>query len=189
MIDLNKIKYTAKIWEALGNGGFIAANSSNSNTRLLYDNLEEYEEDYSEYFKGIGMILEHGNGYFYFSRTETKQSIENKLRQAMEWIDILDFLLTFDNTFGSGTRFNQAQVLMAINNNVDLKDKSTHLFNDTKTHEEIAEKLVSKLRTFGCIEVENEVDGTLRVLDSFLYLKDLVECLNITEDIDDEISK
>ena len=107
----------------------------------------------------------------------------------MEWIDILDFLLTFDNTFGSGTRFNQAQVLMAINNNVDLKDKSTHLFNDTKTHEEIAEKLVSKLRTFGCIEVENEVDGTLRVLDSFLYLKDLVECLNITEDIDDEISK
>ncbi|MCR5567878.1 MAG: hypothetical protein K6G31_01230 [Paludibacteraceae bacterium] len=188
MIDLNKIKYTTKIWEALGNGGFIAANSSNSNTRLLYDNLEEYEEDYSEYFKGIGMILEHGNGYFYFSRTETKQSIENKLRQAMEWIDILDFLLTFDNTFGSGTRFNQAQVLMAINNNVDLKDKSTHLFNDSKTHEDIAEKLISKLRTFGCIEVENEVDGTLRVLDSFHYLKDLVECINITEDIDDEIS-
>ena len=47
---------------------------------LIYDDIEENLEDYTDYFREIGLQIESGNGYFYFSRIgESKQSIEQKL--------------------------------------------------------------------------------------------------------------
>lgn len=66
---------TQRIYERLIRGEFLSVDSSDNSIRHLYDDLEENFEDYTDYFKEIGLQLEQGNGYFYFSRIGK----ENKL--------------------------------------------------------------------------------------------------------------
>ena len=56
---------TQKIYERLSRGEFLSIDSADASTRHLY---EDIEENYEDYFKEIGLRLETGNGYFYFSR-------------------------------------------------------------------------------------------------------------------------
>ena len=68
---------TLKIYDMLSRGGFIAADSLDSTTRHLFDDIEENYEDYADYYREIGLRLEAGNGYYFFSRiNEGKQIIE-----------------------------------------------------------------------------------------------------------------
>ena len=68
---------TQRIYERLIRGEFLSVDSADNSIRHLYDDLEENFEDYADYFKEIGLQLEQGNGYFYFSRIgEGKQAIE-----------------------------------------------------------------------------------------------------------------
>ncbi len=70
---------TQRIYERLIRGEFLSVDSSDNSIRHLYDDLEENFEDYEDYFKEVGLQLEQGNGYFYFSRIgEGKQAIEQK---------------------------------------------------------------------------------------------------------------
>ena len=70
---------TRRIYERLNKGEFLSADSSDISTRHLYDDVEENFEDYSDFFKQIGLQMERGNGYFYFSRIgESRQNIELK---------------------------------------------------------------------------------------------------------------
>ena len=57
------------------------------------------------YFAQIGYTLERGNEYFYFSRTEPRVTLEQKILRAYYWIDVLDLFKTYDETFGPGYRF------------------------------------------------------------------------------------
>ena len=59
---------TQRIYERLSRGEFLSADSADASTRHLYDDIEENMDDYADYFKEIGLQLESGNGYFYFSR-------------------------------------------------------------------------------------------------------------------------
>ena len=61
---------TQRIYERLIRGEFLSVDSSDNSIRHLYDDLEENFEDYADYFKEVGLQLEQGNGYFYFSRIE-----------------------------------------------------------------------------------------------------------------------
>ena len=64
----------------LSRGGFIAADSLDSTTRHLFDDIEENYEDYADYYREIGLRLEAGNGYYFFSPiSDGKQIIEQKL--------------------------------------------------------------------------------------------------------------
>ena len=84
---------TQRIYERLIRGEFLSVDSADNSIRHLYDDLEENFEDYADYFKEIGLQLEQGNGYFYFSRIgEGKQAIEQKLESFSKWLDYLDFL-------------------------------------------------------------------------------------------------
>ena len=84
---------TQRIYERLIRGEFLSVDSSDNSIRHLYDDLEENFEDYTDYFKEVGLQLEQGNGYFYFSRIgEGKQAIEQKLESFSKWLDYLDFL-------------------------------------------------------------------------------------------------
>ena len=70
---------TQRIYERLIRGEFLSVDSSDNSIRHLYDDLEENFEDYTDYFKEVGLQLEQGNGYFYFSRIgEGKQAIEQR---------------------------------------------------------------------------------------------------------------
>ena len=99
------IKQTAEIFEILSKGQFISSNSVNENMRQLYLVIDDNYDELYDYFLNIRFILTKGDEYYYFTRNENKADIERKLRQAMKWIDILDFLKSFDNSFGVGYRF------------------------------------------------------------------------------------
>ena len=70
---------TQRIYERLSRGEFLSVDSTEASIRHLYEDIEENFDDYADFFKEIGLQLESGNGYFYFSRIgEGKQSIVPK---------------------------------------------------------------------------------------------------------------
>lgn len=94
---------TQRIYERLSRGEFLSVDSADASVRHLYEDIEENLEDYTEYFKEIGLQLESDNGYFYFSRIgEGKQTIEQKLDSFSKWLDYLDFLKCYNQSFAAG---------------------------------------------------------------------------------------
>ncbi len=184
-------KHTAEIFEVLSKGKFICSNSSKDLDRKLYAVLED--EDHFElltsYFGNINFILEKGNGYFYFSRNESKVNLERKLEIAFKWIDILDFFKTYDHSFGSGFRFSIADITVRLNTDADLKSKLTALKKITKktNYTEAVSKLVDYLLKDNFVELQDEITNTYKVLSSFEYLEELIMTLHIPEDIANEI--
>ncbi|MFN4764576.1 condensin complex protein MksE [Gillisia sp. Q332] len=184
-------KHTAEIFEVLSKGKFICSNSSNDLNRKLYGVLEDenHYEQLTSYFENINFILEKGDGYFYFSRDESKVNLERKLEFAFKWIDILDFFKTFDPSFGSGFRFSIADIMVRLNTDADLKTKLTGLKKVTKKSNftDAASNLAKFLIRDNFVELQDEVSGTYKVLSSFAYLEELILAIHIPEDIANEI--
>lgn len=184
-------KHTAEIFEVLSKGKFICSNSSKDLDRKLYAVLEDEDhfEQLNFYFGNINFILEKGNGYFYFSRNESRVNLERKLEIAFRWIDILDFFKTFDHSFGSGFRFSIADITVRLNTDADLKSKLISLKKITKktNHTEAVSKLVDYLLKDNFVELQDEITNTYKVLSSFEYLEELIVTLHIPEDIANEI--
>ena len=184
-------KYTADIFEVLSKGKFLCSNSSNDLNRKLYGVLEDENqyEQLTSYFENINFNLEKGNGYFYFSRNESKVNLERKLEIAFKWIDILDFFKTYDAAFGSGFRFSIADITVRLKTDAELKSKLEGQKKITKkaTHTEAVTKLVEHLIKDNFIELEDEITNTYKVLSSFVYLEELITIIHIPEDIANEI--
>ena len=183
------MKYTEEIFNILSKGGFFSANIVSPAIKRFYDDIEEDLTDYYEYYKGIGFYLEGGDGYYMFTRQEAKVDLERKLEAVMKWIDYLSFLKTYDATFGPGFKFRPADIEVQISCQMELKDKASKLFQDKKKYNEVVEKLVFELEKAGMIELENEHDNTYKVLTAFHYMEDLVDCITISEEMNDEISQ
>ena len=167
------MKYTEEIFNILSKGGFISSNSVSTQVKRLYDAIEEDLPDYYDYYKGIGFYLEGGDGYYYFTRKESKVDLERKLEAIQKWIDYLSFLKTYHSAFGPGFLFRAADIEIQIGCDIELKEKAT--------------KLLKELESIGLIEKENELDGTYKVLSAFHYMEDLVDCITISEEVQDEI--
>ncbi len=183
-------KQTSETFETLSKGQFICSNSSSDSTRRLYDLIDEYYDDLHEYFQGINFILERGDEYFYFSRAESKVDLERKIEAAFKWIDILDFLKTFDNSFGSGFRFTPSDILVKLNIDAELKTKLDGLKKHgggKERYDEIIEKVLDLLTKDNFIEIENIISNTYKALASFDYLENLVMAINIPEEVKNEI--
>lgn len=187
---METIKYTDEIFEILSKGLFISSNSTDENMRRLYRTIDENTESLANYFSAINFVLEQGNEYFYFSRRENKTDLERKLEAAMKWIDILDFLKNYDNSFGPGLRFTPHDLLVSLNLNVEMKNKLEYIkrhYQGKTKHEDIIDRLIYDLRRDGFIELENEIEDTYKVLSSFQYIEQLVLSINIPEEIINEI--
>ena len=128
-------------------------------------------------------MLESGNEYYYFSRRENKVDLERKLEIAVRWIDVLDFIKTYDAAFSSGFRFQPADMVVKVGTDLELKEKLT----GREKHEEMIDKIVNDLKRDGFIELENEITSTYKVVAAFGYLEELVACINIPEEIQNEI--
>ena len=115
------MRYTKEIFDVLSRGGFISQNSVSQQKIQLYDAIEDEYNEYVEYYKGIGFNLESGNGYYYFSRTENKVDLENKIQRMAEWIDRVDFLKVFNSTFGPGFTFRKSNIMEQFANDIELK--------------------------------------------------------------------
>ena len=130
------MRYTKEIFDILSKGGFISQNSISQHRSHLYDAIEDDFNDYQEYFSGIGFLLEGGNGYYYFSRTENRLELTDKVQRLALWIDRVDFLKTFNNTFAPGFTFRKSNILEKFSSDIELKEKARNLYTDVKTNEE-----------------------------------------------------
>ena len=122
------MRYTKDIFDILSRGGFISQNSVSQQISNLYDVIEDDFQQYQDYFSGIGFLLEGGNGYYYFSRSENKVELADKVQRMAEWIDRIDFLKTFNTAFGSGFTFRKSNILEQFSSDIELKEKARHLY-------------------------------------------------------------
>jgi hypothetical protein len=182
---------TAEIFEILSKGQFICSNSTNETIRQFYSIIED-EENFDNlyyYFRNINFTLEKGDEYFYFSRKENKAELERKIENAFRWIDILDFLKTFDNSFGAGYRFSPSDILVRLKIDAELETKLEGLKKHTakEKHQEIIDRMLTMLVNDTFIELENPITHQYKVLASFKYLEQLILTINIPDDVRNEI--
>ena len=171
---------TQKIFERMSKGGFLSVDSTDSEIKHLYDDIEDNFSDYENYFQELGLRLETGDGYYYFARTqEAKLTIEQKLQSFAIWVDILDFLKTYEVTFSTGFQFRSTHILERINLDVELREKARKLFRKQNTNQEVVDKLVSELTTMGFAELVNEEDDTYKVTAAFRYAEEMVNLITI----------
>lgn len=175
------MQYTKEIYDILIRGGFISQNSVDKQKSRYYDAIEDNFGEYQDYYSGIGLTLEGGNGYYYFSRTENKVDLENKLQRFYEWIDRLDFLKIFNSTFGPGFTFRKSNIMEQFANDIELKDKAANLYPEERTLDGKIDSLLKELKKQGFIDLENELDGTFRVTSAFHYIEEMIDCLTINE--------
>lgn len=181
------MKYTNVIFQRLSRGQFISSNSIDADTRAIYNDIEENQQEYEDYFSQIDFQLSCGDGFYYFSRKETKVITENKLQSLFSWIDYLDFLKTYDTAFDAGTLFSLVQMEVKLSTTPGLKEKLMQLFPDKATNRQKLEALAAALEGMGFAELVNEADGTYQVTNAFHYIEQVILCINIDEDVKDEI--
>ncbi len=182
---------TADIFKILSKGQFINSNSSNRIVSDLYKVIEDEQnfENLYHYFRSINFILEKGDEYFYFSRSETKVDLETKIEAAFRWIDIIDFLKTYDNSFSPGYRFTPSDILVRMKTDAELETKLEGLkkYTDKEKHQDVLDKILKKLIDDTFIELENEITHQYKVLASFKYLEQLILTINIPDEVRNEI--
>lgn len=176
---------TQRIYERLSRGEFLSVDSIDASTRHLYEDIEENLEDYTDYFREIGLQLEAGNGYFYFPRIgESKQSIEQKLDSFSKWLDYLDFLKCYNQSFTAGYQFRKSHLMEQISLDIEMKEKANHLFKKYGAGSlvEIVNKLLQEMQSMGFAECVNELDETYKVTSAFRYVEELVDIIQIANE-------
>ena len=185
--NLLKMNYTREVFQRLSRGQFISGNSIDPETRAIYNDIEECQQEYEDYFRKIDFYLSAGDGFYYFSRKEPRVNIENKLQSLFSWIDYLDFLKTYDTAFDAGTQFSLAQMEIRLSSDIELKEKLTRLFPDRQSNRDKLEALASVMVNMGFAEQTNETEGRYQVTSAFHYIEQIISCINIDEEVKDEI--
>lgn len=77
----------------------------------------------------------------------------------MRWIDVLDFVKTYDAAFAPGFRFQPSDILVRLKLDAELKEKLGGLkkYTGKEKHDEILDKILNDLKRDGFIEMENEI--------------------------------
>ena len=184
--------HTSVLFDYLQKGQFICSNSCDETVRDMYEMIDDNFEALSLYFLQIGYTLERGNEYFYFSRTEPRATLEQKILRAYYWIDVLDLLKTYDETFGAGCRFQPEQILVEANINVALQNKLDGMrkhFSDREVRKDVLDNIIRQLAKESFIELENEKSNTYKVLSAWHYLERLIESIQIFDETEEENEK
>lgn len=176
---------TQRIFERLSRGEFLSADSTDISIRHLYEDIEENLEDYTDYFREIGLLLESGNGYYYFSRIgESKQSIEQKLDSFSKWLDYLDFLKCYNQSFTAGYQFRKSHLVEQISLDIEMKEKANHLFKKygAGSNVEIVNKLLQEMQSMGFAECISELDETYKITSAFRFVEELVDIIQLANE-------
>ena len=176
---------TQRIFERLSRGEFLSADSTDISIRHLYEDIEENLEDYTDYFREIGLLLESGNGYYYFSRIgESKQSIEQKLDSFSKWLDYLDFLKCYNQSFTAGYQFRKSHLVEQISLDIEMKEKANQLFKKygAGSNVEIVKKLLQEMQGMGFAECISGLDETYKITSAFRFVEELVDIIQIANE-------
>ena len=176
------MKYVQQVFDRLSRGGFIYSDSVDESTRNIFLDIEDHQDDYSEYFEQIGFILEEGTGFFYFSRRESKTALVDKLKRFGHWIDILDFLKAWEPALGPGFTFIHADLMIKIDSDIELREKAKSLYENKVKNDEICDRLMEELSRQGFIEQLDDVAQRYQVTAAYRYLEDMVELIAFNEE-------
>ena len=176
------MKYIQQVFDRLSRGGFISSDSADESTRNIFLDIEDHKDDYSGYFEQIGFILEEGTGFFYFSRRESKTALVDKLKRFGHWIDILDFLKAWEPALGPGFTFIQADLMIKIDSDIELREKAKSLYENRVKNDEICDRLMEELSRQGFIEQLDDVAQRYQVTAAYRYLENMVELIAFNEE-------
>ena len=179
---------TQRIYERLSRGEFLSVDSTDTSIRHLYEDIEENLDDYADYFKEIGLQLESGNGYFYFSRIgEGKQSVEQKLDSFSKWLDYLDFLKCYNQSFTAGYQFRKSNLVEQISLDIELKEKAGHLFKKygVGSYLDIVYIFLEEMQSMGFADFIIEKVEIYKITSAFRYAEELINMIQIANE--DEI--
>lgn len=172
-----------EIFDYLRNAHFINDNSNDEAVRAMFDYLDNPKnfETAKIYFKPLNLILEKGNGYFYFSKISSLQSVESKIDTAYKWIDILDFFRTYNPAFGVGTTFRPSEIRVACINKNPLKTKLNRAKKGNATPIDKIKYLADELvkADFAILQPDGEQYKVLSAID---YLDRLINLIYIQDD-------
>ena len=150
------MNYTREVFQRLSRGQFISGNSIDPETRAIYNDIEECQQEYEDYFRKIDFYLSAGDGFYYFSRKER-------------------------------TQFSLAQMEIRLSSDIELKEKLSRLFPDRQSNRDKLEALASVMVNMGFAEQTNETEGRYQVTSAFHYIEQIISCINIDEEVKDEI--
>lgn len=174
---------TDEIFDILKSGKFLCENYPEPTHRKLYSIVYDNYDSLYEYFSYIGYILNKEQDYFYFSKEENKFQIENKLNNIIKFIDLLDFILEYQNDFSVGYKVSPSQLLASINENTILKNKLSKLDKRDVTLYQKCKKILDDFVNKGVMAIENEEEEMYLTLSSFNYIQKFCESIKeVTND-------
>ena len=88
-----------------------------------------------------------------------------------KWLDYLDFLKCYNQSFAAGYQFRKSHLTEQISLDIELKEK--------------VNKLLQEMQNMGFAECISELDETFKVTSAFRYVEELVEIIQIANE--DEI--
>lgn len=174
---------TVDIFEHLAKGLFISNNSLNPLQQLWYQVLEDHRENFERYFTPLNLTLTRGDGYYYFSRKETRAKTEERMEQAARYIDWLDFFHCYDPYFGPGYRFEGESFSSRVANDRILRKKllAIPLRSNPADIKEKALQFLKLVERAGFIECEQESGDNYRVVSAYAYLLSLVGKIKVMQ--------
>lgn len=177
-IDLDKQK-VAKIFSYLKEGRFLSQNTPSKNEKRLFEYLQKHFELLREYFSFIEIELRLGDGYAYFASLDNK---EKRLEILYELIDYLNFFYNYNPLFDVGFHFLISDIQEKIKENMtlDLRLKKIKTLSGDTRHAQLR-SLVSKLEKRGFVACEDEYLQRYIVLNSFAYLVNFYDAIEIKE--------
>lgn len=109
----------------------------------------------------------------------------NKLLRFGHWVDVLDFLKSWEPTFGPGFSFSKAALTVKIDADIELKEKAAGLYKKKDRHDDIIDKLVDEMLKSGFVELVDTNSQTYRVVAAYKYLEDLINMITFETDNDE----
>ena len=74
-----------------------------------------------------------------------------------------------------------------LSSDIELKEKLTRLFPDRQSNRDKLEALAGVMVNMGFAEQTNETEGRYQVTSAFNYIEQIISCINIDEEVKDEI--
>jgi len=167
-------KNVRAIFEKLLQGDFLSYSSVDVENKKLFRICSENYDELYEYFILIGFVLEKGKNYFYFAKNDTEFSdkyFNKKMVDILELLELLSFMITFDNDFNVGSKLSINDLVMAVEKNLALASNLKSLKQHNK--ETIKESCESILKTFinaGFMELVDRYTESYKALESLDYI-------------------
>jgi len=181
------MNHTKEAYDLMSKGKFIVQDSLDPTMQAIYDDIDENFDEYNTFFEHIGLFVERGNGYFSLCRKEVRSELERKIKVFYKWIKIYDFLTSYNPSFQQGFSFTKSSIEEKMHDDADVREKGISLFDNKDNYAEIVKYVIDMLLELNYIEVLNSSESKYRVTSAFNYLENLIECIQIESDIEDEI--